>query len=126
MIIETSRWTLFLTETTPDSIIVHWTTLWKQISEWERGCTLHWAVSTTCQHHYQLDVLMGTYNLTDDPSFKSFIPGGQETLNDSRVLLQLYEYQEQEETLSCLRKFSKSTKWVAIIHTRRPETTKKA
>jgi hypothetical protein len=38
---------------------------------------------------------MGTYNLTDDPSFKSFIPGGQETPNDSRVLLQLYECQEQ-------------------------------
>ncbi len=29
MVIETSRWTLFLTETTPDSIITHWTTLWK-------------------------------------------------------------------------------------------------
>jgi hypothetical protein len=61
---------------------------------------------------------MDTYSLATDPSFKSFIPGGQETPNDSRVLLQLYECQEQEEPLSWMRKHSKSTKWVAIIHTR--------
>ena len=95
-------------------------TSWKQLSEWERlgGHTLHWAISTACQQHYQLDVLMGTCSLTADPSFKSFIPDGQETPRDSRVLLQLYECKEQEEPLSLLRKLCKSTKWVAIIHTR--------
>ena len=61
---------------------------------------------------------MGTYSLAADPSFKSFIPGGQEIPSDSRVLLQLYECQEQEEPLSWLRKLSKSTKWVAIISPR--------
>jgi hypothetical protein len=61
---------------------------------------------------------MDTYNLTTDPSFKSFISGSQETQKDSRVLLQLYECQEQEESLSWLHKLSKSTKWVVIIHTR--------
>jgi ribonuclease HI len=120
MVIEASRWAVLQTEATPDSIITHWTTLWKQLSEWERlgGRTLHWAISTACKQHYQLDVLMGTYSLAADPSFKSFIPGGQEIPNDSRVLLQLYECQEQEDPLSWLRKLSKSTKWVAIIHTR--------
>jgi hypothetical protein len=120
MVIEASRWAVLQTEATPDSIITHWTTSWKQLSEWERlgGRTLHWAISTACQQHYQLDVLMGTYSLAADPSFKSFIPGGQEIPSDSRVLLQLYECQEQEEPLSWLRKLRKSTKWVAIIHTR--------
>jgi hypothetical protein len=120
MVIEESRWAVLQTEAIPDSIITRWTTLWKQISEWERlgGRTLHWAISTTCQQHYQLDVLMGTYSLAADPSFKSFIPGGQESPNDSRVLLQLYECQEQEESLSWLCKLSKSTKWVAIINVR--------
>ena len=35
-------------------------TSWKQLSEWERlgGRTLQWAISTACQQHYQLDVLM--------------------------------------------------------------------
>jgi hypothetical protein len=120
MVIEASRWTLLQTEATPDSIITHWITLWNQLSEWEHssGRTLHWAISTDCKQHYQLDMLMGTYNLTTDPSFKSFISDGQETQNDSRVLLKLYECQEQEESLSWLRKLSKSTKWVVIIHTR--------
>ena len=120
MVIEASRWAVLQTEATPDSIITHWTTLWKQLSEWERlgGRTLHWAISTACQQHYQLDVLMGTCSLTADPSFKSFIPGGQETPSDSRVLLQLYESQEQEEPLLWLHKLCKSTKWVAIVHTR--------
>ena len=106
MVITTSRWVVFQTETTPDSVITHWITLWKQLSEWERlgGRTLHWAISTACQQHYQLDVLMGTCSLTADPSFKSFIPGGQETPSDSRVLLQLYESQEQEEPLLWLHK----------------------
>jgi hypothetical protein len=120
MVIEASRWSVLQTEATPDSIITHWITLWKQLSEWERlgGRTLHWSISTVCRQHYQLNVWMGTYRLAVDPSFKSFIPGGQETPKNSRVLLQLYECQEQEETLSWLRKLSKSTKWVAIIHTR--------
>jgi hypothetical protein len=118
MVIEESRWTVLQTESTPDSIITHWTTLWKQLSEWKHlgGRTLHWTISTVCQQHYQLNVLMGTYRLATNPSFKSFIPGGHETPNDSRVLLQLYECQEQEESLSWMRKFSKSTKWVVIIH----------
>jgi hypothetical protein len=82
MVIETSRWVVLQTETTLESIITHWITLWKQLSEWERlgGRTLHWAISTVCQQHYQLDVLMGTYSLVDDPSFKSFIPGGHATV----------------------------------------------
>ncbi len=36
MVIEASRWAVFQTEATPDSIITHWITLWKQLSEWER------------------------------------------------------------------------------------------
>jgi hypothetical protein len=91
MVIEASRWAVLQTETTPDSVITHWITSWKQLAEWERlgGHTLHWAVSTACQQHYQLDVLMSVYSLTTDPSFKSFIPDGQETPRDSRALLQL-------------------------------------
>ena len=101
MVIESSRWVVLQTETTPDLVITHWITLWNQLSEWEHlgGHTLHWAISTVCQQHYQRDVLMGTCSLTSDPSFKSFIPVGQETPLDSRILLQLYECQEQEEPL---------------------------
>ena len=100
MVIEASRWVVLQTETTPDSVITHWITSWKKLSEWERsgGRTLHWPISTACQH-YQLDVHMGDCSLTSDPSFKSFIAGGQETPIESRVLLQLYECQEQEEPL---------------------------
>ena len=97
MVIEASRWTVLQTETTPDSVITHWITLWKKLSEWEH---------------------LDGHNLTADPSCKSFIPDGQETPRDSRVLLQLYECQEQEESLLCLCKLCKSTKWVTIIHTR--------
>jgi hypothetical protein len=58
-------------EPTPNSIITHWITLWKQLSEWERlgGRNLHWVISTVCRQHYQLNVLMDTYILTADPSF---------------------------------------------------------
>jgi hypothetical protein len=120
MVVEVSRWAVLQTETTPDSVITHWISLWKKLSEWERlgGRTLRWAISTACQQHYQLDVLMGAYSLSADLSFKSFIADGQETTSDSRVLLQLYECQEHEEPLSWLLKLWKSTKWVAIIHTR--------
>ena len=99
MVVEVSRWAVLQTETTPDSVITHW-------------------ISTACQQHYQLDVLMGAYSLAADLSFKSFIADGQETTSDSRVLLQLYECQEHEEPLSWLLKLWKSTKWVAIIQTR--------
>ncbi len=100
--LDESRWAVLQLETPGENVIQHWMQSWQSLTTWEKngGRTIHWSISTALDRNFNLDTIVGGWNLTADPSYPFFYPVGCSIPVGTRALVPLYQYSEAETPMS--------------------------
>jgi hypothetical protein len=114
--LDESRWDLLQLETSRENLIQHWIQSWQALTTWEKNGdrTIHWSISTTLNRHFNLDVIIGGWNLTEDPSYPFFHPVGCPIPAGTRALVPLYQYIEADTPTSWFN--NPESMWVVMVY----------
>ena len=114
--LDESRWAVLQLETPRENVIQHWMQSWQALTTWEKngGRTIHWSISTALARHFNLDAIVGGWNLTADPSYPFFHPVGPSIPVGTRALVPLYQYSEADIPMSWLNK--PESMWVVMVY----------
>ena len=114
--LDESRWALLQLETPRENAIQHWMQSWQALTAWEKngGRTIHWSISTALARYFNLDAIIGGWNLTADPSYPFFHPVGPSIPVGTRALVPLYQYSEADTPMSWLNK--PESMWVVMVY----------